>query len=125
MRVACGLRASLSCPVSLQRAHPFLYMHGRERTITHAVAPRPEPQFTLVVTVLLVSALLMLAPLVFLPHWLEHAPSRNLFCTWPLLSAALHQVPEIAFRKRVLAQHSGSQPPRTSSLRWHRMSNYD
>ncbi len=37
-------------------------------TIMYIGFPRPETRFTLVVTLLLVYALLTLAPLVFLPH---------------------------------------------------------
>ena len=37
-------------------------------TVMYAGFPRPETRFTLVVTLLLVYALLTLAPLVFLPH---------------------------------------------------------
>ena len=37
-------------------------------TVAYCGFPRPETRFTLVVTLLLVYALLTLAPLVFLPH---------------------------------------------------------
>ena len=46
-------------------------------TLMYAGFPRPETRFTLVVTLLLVYALLTLAPLVFLPRFGARGPGHN------------------------------------------------
>ena len=46
-------------------------------TLMYAGFPRPETRFTLVVTLLLVSAVVTLAPLVFLPRLGARGPGHN------------------------------------------------